>query len=952
MTAAEGGQPRPREVASPARAVGPIDAQPAPSPLVVVETASHPLVAVIPAAAPTSAAAPASGSSMDILEPSTAPEGSRKAPLPTRRGRGKQRRDTSLGCGGAIAPAEPPAQMQAMLLGMICPEGPARSLAPESPLAAVPAAASIGIHYASENLASVSVGTSSAGAASDDAGSGGGVEVQPSSAPAAAATPSSAEERAAKVRHAEARVRQVMDLQGETCRQLRATLEDLLASVARGCGDPTSAEQAKAGVLEALRGGESKKAATEMLRAVDAGLLCGDAQVTELLGRLQREEELEGFWQCLGSALAEGDRLQIDFWYEEAEREQLKVPLEVGEALEALKGEEEAKLAHWQYSKQFEEAVADCYERQDAEALRELVLDAMERGEDPSAASAALAALSGGIVAGGAHRSGLGARRGGFAGGLGEEHFWEEGFEEDFAGAFGGGRRRRGLRRKLGRGTRRAGGLKGRRILGFDQDFDEDFEDFDGGGAGLDEAFDEELYQDVVGSDGLRGGCNSGGFEGLGRRSSAGLDDDVERLEELFSGRPLRRRRRTGGLGGSAGLGGLGAADGEAVDARPRPTSELPPSAFALFEGPGITLTPTAMATAQAALADGGLDDDAYYHPPAELDNPHVRAVMYISITNGQSHCFGMYRLVPGELANGMPLYRQLGGERWLYSDNVGRWTIGGARARELNFQNSSGFVYCREKHKGSLPDEVGQGKWLRHDDAAKKWCLDEEITVSSEFLGEVYDGRRRKGREKKPKEPKQSAKGKQKGKDAVAKAQAKRPSRVRSAKDLYVTMSRPMPEAPPPQPPPGSVPPSAARPPASAPAEQAAPPAPAAVPAATPPPPPQCSPEPSPPPRPPYDQGRPLPRRRRGPLPTVPPGALVAVGMSRARALEILGFTSGPGTLPPSPPEIRRAYRRAAMRWHPDRRQNHGREEEAKRNFQDLRDAFELLQSDMPPGL
>jgi len=51
-----------------------------------------------------------------------------------------------------------------------------------------------------------------------------------------------------------------------------------------------------------------------------------------------------------------------------------------------------------------------------------------------------------------------------------------------------------------------------------------------------------------------------------------------------------------------------------------------------------------------------------------------------------------------------------------------------------------------------------------------------------------------------------------------------------------------------------------------------------------------------------------------------------------------------------PSAQDLRRAYRRAAMRSHPDRRQNHGREEDAKRRFQDVRDAFEFLQSGGAP--
>ncbi|WP_345816174.1 J domain-containing protein [Paraburkholderia sp. PREW-6R] len=39
---------------------------------------------------------------------------------------------------------------------------------------------------------------------------------------------------------------------------------------------------------------------------------------------------------------------------------------------------------------------------------------------------------------------------------------------------------------------------------------------------------------------------------------------------------------------------------------------------------------------------------------------------------------------------------------------------------------------------------------------------------------------------------------------------------------------------------------------------------------------------------------------------------------------------------------EIKRAYRKAAMKWHPDR--NHGAEEMARANFQEIRDAYAIL--------
>mmetsp|Transcript_97600 Transcript_97600/g.178388 ORF Transcript_97600/g.178388 Transcript_97600/m.178388 type:complete len:702 (-) Transcript_97600:91-2196(-) len=68
------------------------------------------------------------------------------------------------------------------------------------------------------------------------------------------------------------------------------------------------------------------------------------------------------------------------------------------------------------------------------------------------------------------------------------------------------------------------------------------------------------------------------------------------------------------------------------------------------------------------------------------------------------------------------------------------------------------------------------------------------------------------------------------------------------------------------------------------------------------------------------------------------PPGRLP---MTRAAALSCLGLEGKPGQ-----DEIRRAYKQAALKWHPDRPQNHGCTEEAKQHFLEVRAAFDLLQS------
>lgn len=64
------------------------------------------------------------------------------------------------------------------------------------------------------------------------------------------------------------------------------------------------------------------------------------------------------------------------------------------------------------------------------------------------------------------------------------------------------------------------------------------------------------------------------------------------------------------------------------------------------------------------------------------------------------------------------------------------------------------------------------------------------------------------------------------------------------------------------------------------------------------------------------------------------------AVG-GRSEALQLLGFQ--PFTRP-DPAELRAAYRKACLKWHPDRRHNHACPEEATHQFQRVKAAFDLL--------
>lgn len=63
---------------------------------------------------------------------------------------------------------------------------------------------------------------------------------------------------------------------------------------------------------------------------------------------------------------------------------------------------------------------------------------------------------------------------------------------------------------------------------------------------------------------------------------------------------------------------------------------------------------------------------------------------------------------------------------------------------------------------------------------------------------------------------------------------------------------------------------------------------------------------------------------------------------LTRDAALICLGFLA---TDNPGKEELRLAYKKAALCWHPDRQQNHGNEEVAKQKFQEISMSLELLQ-------
>jgi len=107
----------------------------------------------------------------------------------------------------------------------------------------------------------------------------------------------------------------------------------------------------------------------------------------------------------------------------------------------------------------------------------------------------------------------------------------------------------------------------------------------------------------------------------------------------------------------------------------------------------------------------------------------HPRAQkLYVVSPNGHQPFSGEYVVVPDEMANDFPIWRQVGGERWLYNSTIGTWSFGDRNARVQRFACTLASICHPEAHMGRLPDEM-TGSWTRASESGD-WVLDLDIVV------------------------------------------------------------------------------------------------------------------------------------------------------------------------------------------------------------------------------
>eukprot|EP00929_Paragymnodinium_shiwhaense_P096910 TRINITY_DN58649_c0_g1_i1.p1 TRINITY_DN58649_c0_g1~~TRINITY_DN58649_c0_g1_i1.p1 ORF type:complete len:753 (-),score=198.15 TRINITY_DN58649_c0_g1_i1:324-2582(-) len=108
------------------------------------------------------------------------------------------------------------------------------------------------------------------------------------------------------------------------------------------------------------------------------------------LERLRQEEDYEVMWRCLLRALREADRVELQLWCDEAVERGLLIPEPVKATIEAIEGDERARLAELGYQAELDARVLDASKRGDKPALEALIREAELLGADTSSAEAAL----------------------------------------------------------------------------------------------------------------------------------------------------------------------------------------------------------------------------------------------------------------------------------------------------------------------------------------------------------------------------------------------------------------------------------------------------------------------------------------------------------------------------------------------------------------------------------
>eukprot|EP00929_Paragymnodinium_shiwhaense_P054756 TRINITY_DN27442_c0_g1_i1.p1 TRINITY_DN27442_c0_g1~~TRINITY_DN27442_c0_g1_i1.p1 ORF type:complete len:1756 (+),score=439.53 TRINITY_DN27442_c0_g1_i1:378-5270(+) len=96
----------------------------------------------------------------------------------------------------------------------------------------------------------------------------------------------------------------------------------------------------------------------------------------------------------------------------------------------------------------------------------------------------------------------------------------------------------------------------------------------------------------------------------------------------------------------------------------------------------------------------------------------------------------GLFRLIPGEKANGAPIWQHEEESFWLFLGQDGRWCIGDTDAQVEAFECNGEMLRSGELSRGLAPQDVKLGAWQYRDREVWKYSDDTCITVDLEDAG------------------------------------------------------------------------------------------------------------------------------------------------------------------------------------------------------------------------
>lgn len=99
---------------------------------------------------------------------------------------------------------------------------------------------------------------------------------------------------------------------------------------------------------------------------------------------------------------------------------------------------------------------------------------------------------------------------------------------------------------------------------------------------------------------------------------------------------------------------------------------------------------------------------------------------------NWQKECDGTYDLLKDKTANGQPIWKKRGGDRWLYLNTDRNWGVGGKTEFDKNFDCKNSFIFHPRTPKVNAvsPEKLPPG-WMLFD--GKAWREDPQVTLEVE---------------------------------------------------------------------------------------------------------------------------------------------------------------------------------------------------------------------------